>query len=65
MCVIGGSGTVVGPILGAVVMTAVFTVTNIYLPTVHPIFSGIIIIVVMLFMPNGLVQLFTHQKGRA
>ena len=65
MCVIGGSGTVVGPILGALIMTAVFTATNIYLPSVHPIFSGIIIILVMLFMPNGLMQLLTHKKGRA
>jgi branched-chain amino acid transport system permease protein len=57
MCVIGGSGTVVGPILGCLVMTGVFTVANIYFPTIHPIFSGIIIILVMLFMPNGIVRL--------
>jgi branched-chain amino acid transport system permease protein len=57
MCVIGGSGTVVGPIVGSLVMTAVFSAASIYFPTIHPIFSGIIIILVMLFMPNGIVQL--------
>jgi branched-chain amino acid transport system permease protein len=61
MCVIGGSGTVIGPIVGSLLMTAVFSAANIYFPTIHPIFSGIIIIVVMLFMPNGLVRL--RQRG--
>lgn len=61
MCVIGGSGTVVGPIVGSLVMTAVFTAANIYFPTIHPIFSGVIIILVMLFMPNGIVRL--REKG--
>jgi branched-chain amino acid transport system permease protein len=58
MCVIGGSGTVLGPIVGGFVMTGVFTAANIYFPTIHPVFSGIIIILVMLFMPNGIVRLW-------
>lgn len=61
MCVIGGSGTVIGPIVGSLLMTAVFTVASIYLPGIHPIFSGIIIILVMLFMPNGITRLW--KKG--
>lgn len=61
MCVIGGSGTVLGPILGSLVMTGVFTVASIYFPAIHPIFSGIIIILVMLFMPNGIIRFW--KKG--
>jgi branched-chain amino acid transport system permease protein len=61
MCVIGGSGTVIGPIVGSLVMTGVFTGANIYFPTIHPVFSGVIIILVMLFMPNGIVRLW--HKG--
>ncbi len=61
MCVIGGSGTVIGPIVGSLVMTGVFTVASIYFPAVHPVFSGIIIILVMLFMPNGIMRLW--KKG--
>jgi branched-chain amino acid transport system permease protein len=56
MCVIGGSGTVIGPVVGSLLMTAIFTAANIYLPSIHPIFSGIIIILVMLFMPNGIMR---------
>ena len=51
----------VGPVVGSLVMTAVFTAANIYFPSVHPIFSGIIIILVMLFMPNGIVRL--RERG--
>ncbi len=61
MCVIGGSGTVVGPIIGGLMMTGVFTAANIYFPSVHPVFSGIIIILVMLFMPNGIVRLWKKE----
>ncbi len=61
MCVIGGSGTVVGPVLGSLMMTAVFTAASIYFPQIHPIFSGIIIILVMLFMPNGIMRL--RERG--
>jgi branched-chain amino acid transport system permease protein len=58
MCVIGGSGTVIGPILGCLVMTGVFSAASIYFPSIHPVFSGVIIILVMLFMPNGIVKLW-------
>lgn len=61
MCVIGGSGTVIGPVIGSLVMTGVFTAANIYFPTIHPIFSGIIIILVMLFMPNGIARLWEKR----
>jgi branched-chain amino acid transport system permease protein len=57
MCVMGGSGTIIGPVIGVFLMNAVFSLANIYFPTIHPIFSGVIIILVMLFMPKGLVRL--------
>jgi branched-chain amino acid transport system permease protein len=61
MCVLGGSGTILGPVLGAVFLTGVFSLANIYLPEVHPIFSGALIIGVMLFLPNGIFRL--RRKG--
>ena len=36
MTVIGGSGTVLGPVIGALVMTALFSATNILFPEIHP-----------------------------
>lgn len=64
MCVIGGSGTITGPIIGAVFMTAVFSIANIYLPETHPILSGLLIILVMKFMPKGLVGLTEKFRSR-
>lgn len=57
MAVIGGSGTVLGPVVGALAITAVFTLASVSYPDIHPIFSGATIILVMLFMPNGIMRL--------
>ncbi|MCJ7784945.1 MAG: hypothetical protein MUP41_13510, partial [Desulfobacterales bacterium] len=62
MCVLGGIGTIVGPIIGAVFLTGVFSLANIYLPGIHPIFSGALIIIVMLFLPNGVIRLRIRKK---
>jgi branched-chain amino acid transport system permease protein len=61
MCILGGAGTLTGPIVGAVFLTAAFEVAKYYLPEIHPIFSGLLIIVVIMFLPNGLVRLRTAQ----
>jgi branched-chain amino acid transport system permease protein len=63
MCVLGGIGTLIGPVVGAVFLTAVFSLANIYLPTIHPIFSGTLIILVMLFLPDGVVRLKVKRKS--
>jgi branched-chain amino acid transport system permease protein len=57
MSILGGSGTISGPIVGAFFLAIVFELTNIYVPEVHPIFSGALIILVMLFLPGGLIRL--------
>ncbi|WP_048646767.1 branched-chain amino acid ABC transporter permease [Nitratireductor soli] len=63
IAVIGGSGTVLGPVIGALAVTVVFSYANIFFPELHPIFSGLAIILVMLFMPNGIMRL--RFRGRA
>jgi ABC-type branched-subunit amino acid transport system permease subunit len=62
MCVLGGIGTIEGPIIGAVFLTGAFSLANIYLPKIHPIFSGALIILVMLFLPNGVIRLRIRKK---
>jgi len=64
MTVIGGSGTVLGPVVGALLMTVVFSYSSIFFPQVHPIISGLAIILVMLFMPNGIMRLTLCNHGR-
>jgi branched-chain amino acid transport system permease protein len=57
MSIMGGAGTILGPVIGAFFLTGVFELVNIWLPEGHPIFSGGLIVAVMLFLPNGLIRL--------
>lgn len=57
MCVLGGAGTLSGPIIGAIFLTAVFELAKYALPEIHPIFSGLLIIFSIMFLPKGLVGL--------
>jgi len=57
ICVLGGNGTIVGPIVGSFFITALFSLGTVYMPEIHPIVSGVLIIVVMKFMPTGLIGL--------
>lgn len=56
ICVLGGVGTVTGPIAGAFVLTALFEGAKEWLPMIHPMLSGILIIVVILFLPGGILR---------
>ena len=61
MCVIGGTGTITGPLLGAFFISTVFLVTDIYFVQLHPVMAGILIILVMKFMPKGLIGLIQRK----
>jgi branched-chain amino acid transport system permease protein len=62
MCVIGGTGTITGPLLGAFFVSTVFSVADIYFVQMHPVMAGILIILVMKFMPKGLIGLTQRNK---
>ena len=62
ICVIGGTGTMTGPLLGAFFITTVFAVADMYFVQMHPIMAGILIILVMKFMPNGLIGLIQKKR---
>jgi branched-chain amino acid transport system permease protein len=54
MVVLGGTGTLFGPWIGALVIYAIAWYGDQSFPGWHPIILGVIIIIVMLFMPAGL-----------
>ncbi len=60
----GGKGTVIGPIIGTVLLYSVQEYTWIRFPTAHLITFGLFIIVVARFMPRGLMG-FAIVKGWA
>jgi branched-chain amino acid transport system permease protein len=70
MVVLGGTGTIIGPWIGAVVVEFIAWYGEKWLPGWHPIILGVIMIVVMLFLPSGVTgagenarQLF-FRRGR-
>ena len=72
MMMLGGSGTLLGPVLGAVLITAIMEIlrnipgSGIYMQLSY----GVILLIVMMFMPRGLSGLiadlrFKHMKKKA
>lgn len=56
--IIGGAGTVLGPIVGAFLTTPLGEITSAYFghyPGLHLIIYGIVLILVMLYLPEGIV----------
>jgi branched-chain amino acid transport system permease protein len=56
MAILGGSGTLIGPFLGAVVIMGIRNVASSFIPG-WPILMGLVFIAVVLFLPRGLVGL--------
>lgn len=61
MAVFGGTGTVLGPLLGALVLASVSEWLSTQLVTLAELFNGLIIILVVLFMPRGLSDLIRQR----
>jgi branched-chain amino acid transport system permease protein len=76
IALIGGRGTILGPVLGALLLRPVSELTRIYfgsmLPGLHLVIFGLILIVVMRYYPKGLVEpvkillnkLFINRLGK-
>jgi branched-chain amino acid transport system permease protein len=62
MSMLGGKGTVVGPIVGAVLLYTAQELTWVNFPSAHLVAYGLFIIVVARFMPRGLVG-FAIDRG--
>jgi branched-chain amino acid transport system permease protein len=65
-CIVGGSRVWIGPIFGATLLTALPEILRGIGVTAGPIrmfVNGFILLLVILFLPNGLVSLFQRRKG--
>jgi branched-chain amino acid transport system permease protein len=61
MAMFGGAGTVTGPIIGAVLLTALAETFWARLPELHQGVYGALVIVVVLFLPGGLTKLLRSR----
>ena len=56
MTVFGGAGTVLGPVVGALVLSAVSEVLSSEVTSIASLFFGFVIVAAIVFMPRGLAQ---------
>lgn len=68
IALIGGRGSIIGPILGALLLRPVGDFSRIYfgdtLPGLHLIIFGLVLILVMLYQPRGLQAPFNRLYGK-
>lgn len=68
MGIVGGQGTVLGPVLGAFLLTPAGEITRATMggkfPGLHLVIYGLVLILAMLFLPKGLIQPLRRLLGR-
>jgi branched-chain amino acid transport system permease protein len=62
MTILGGAGTVLGPLLGATAISVVQEVLWARFPHVHQGILGVLIIGVILFLPGGVVEVLKERR---
>jgi branched-chain amino acid transport system permease protein len=65
MAMFGGAGTVLGPLAGGVLLTAVGEVLWARFAELHLFLFGLIIVIVLRYMPQGIVPLLRQRAQRA
>jgi branched-chain amino acid transport system permease protein len=63
MTILGGAGTVAGPLIGALILTAINESLWSHFPQIHTLFFGAAIVVIMVFLPRGILWLFNGRGG--
>jgi branched-chain amino acid transport system permease protein len=57
MAVFGGPGTILGPVIGAFLLSAVSEILSSEVSSVASLFFGLVIVLAVVFMPKGLIDL--------
>lgn len=59
---LGGKGTMWGPVIGAVIIMLIQEVTWAEFPALHLALLGTLLIVIVLYLPNGILSILRHRK---
>ncbi len=62
MVLLGGRGTVWGPVIGATIVMAIQEITWAEFPALHLALLGVLLIVIVLYLPNGILSLMQRRK---
>ncbi len=65
MTILGGVGTAAGPLVGALVLTAINETLWTHFPQIHTLFFGAVIVLVVVFLPRGVLWLLSLRGGIA
>ncbi|TAM76340.1 branched-chain amino acid ABC transporter permease [bacterium] len=60
----GGTATLVGPILGVLILYGIYNVIGISTPAYFQLIYGLLIVLLILFLPNGIVSLIDRGTRR-
>lgn len=63
MDLLGGVGTLVGPLIGAVFLISLETIVSSYMESYH-IITGFLLVAIVIFLPGGLLGLLHRAKGK-
>ena len=61
MTMLGGQGTVFGPVLGSVLLSGISEALWAKFPFLHTALSGVLIIAIVLFLPGGITQILQDR----
>jgi len=64
MTLFGGPGTVLGPVVGALILSGVSEVLSSQVSNVASLFYGLVIVLAVIFMPRGLLDLASGIRGQ-
>jgi branched-chain amino acid transport system permease protein len=62
MAVLGGAGSLAGPLVGAFILTIISEVLNAYVPNAHLTVLGVIIVLVVLLIPHGVIEYLGFKR---
>ncbi len=65
MTIFGGAGTILGPLVGGFLLTAIGEALWARFPELHLLLFGTMILLVLLFMPEGVIPLMRRLASRA
>jgi len=64
MCMLGGSGTVLGPVIGAVILRSMSEFVSYLIPgEFYKLLVGALFIGLILYLPGGIMSLFAGKEG--
>jgi branched-chain amino acid transport system permease protein len=64
IAVLGGMGTVLGPLVGSIVLLTIGEILRVFTGTGNVLFYGVLIVLVVLFMPDGVVGALRNLLAR-